>query len=587
MNGRLAIWALPALAVTAALGVYLADANVSLFLLLNRPGPEAHASFWATVTVLGDGAVVFALSLVFARRRPELVWALVLALVFAAVWVRTCKAVIDVKRPLVLQEQVHVIGPGHRERSFPSGHATAAFAFAGVVALGLRRRRIALLAIAAASLAGVSRIVVGVHWPLDVLASVAGGWLCAALAIYCSRRWSWGLRPGPQTVATIIFAAFAVLLVSGYHTGYTDAAAFLRMIGVLALASFAVTYLGKKQEHNMETIEMSPLQASRARAPRAVPAPEPAVSLVIPLYNEEGNVEELVRRTADIMSRSGRSFELICVDDGSRDRTGALLEELAQGQPFLRPVRLMRNYGQSVALQAGFDCARGELIVTMDGDLQNDPQDIPRLLSLIDASPEVDVISGWRHERKDSLGRRLPSMLANRLISVVTGVRLHDYGCGLKVYRRAVIRGMRLYGELHRFAPALAVELGARVLEVPVNHFARTRGKTKYGLGRTFRVVLDLLWIKFLMGFLHRPMHAFGGVGLAMFVCGGGTLVYLAFDKLALHHDIGGRPLLLLGALLVLIGVQIVATGVIGELLIRIYHEPEGRRLYLLRPSRR
>jgi glycosyltransferase involved in cell wall biosynthesis len=265
-----------------------------------------------------------------------------------------------------------------------------------------------------------------------------------------------------------------------------------------------------------------------------------------------------------------------------------LLHELAVTRAWLKPIFLIRNYGQSAALQAGFDHARGEIIVTLDGDLQNDPDDIPRLLDLLDERQDVDVISGWRKDRKDrAVSRKLPSMLANGIISKVTGVRLHDYGCALKLYRASVIGDLKLYGELHRFIPALAAEVGAHIIEVPVNHHPRTRGTSKYGIDRTVRVVLDLLWIKFLLRFLHRPMHAFGGVGIAMMFVGFATLAYLAFDKLALGHSIGGRPLLLLGVLLALIGVQMLATGLLGELLIRIYHEPEGRPQYVLRTAPR
>lgn len=308
------------------------------------------------------------------------------------------------------------------------------------------------------------------------------------------------------------------------------------------------------------------------------------VSVVIPVYNEEANVGELVERVGAALQRSGKTFELICIDDGSRDRTAATLESLAATRPWLKPLYLIRNYGQSAALQAGFDAAQGEIVATLDGDLQNDPDDIPELLNLLDTRPDIDVISGWRKERQDrTVSRKLPSMAANALISKVTGVQLHDYGCALKVYRADIIRGLRLYGELHRFIPALAAEVGAKIVEVPVRHHARTRGVSKYGIDRTFRVLLDLLWIKFLMRFLHRPLQAFGGVGLAFGAVGFFILAWLTAEKLLLERDIGGRPLLLFGVLLMLIGVQLIATGVIGELLTRIYHEPQGRAQYLLR----
>jgi glycosyltransferase involved in cell wall biosynthesis len=308
------------------------------------------------------------------------------------------------------------------------------------------------------------------------------------------------------------------------------------------------------------------------------------VSVVIPVYNEEASLPDLVDRVGAALREAGRTFELICVDDGSRDRSASVLEQLAAERAWLKPLYLIRNYGQSAALQAGFDAAQGEIIVTLDGDLQNDPADVPGLLKILDERPEVDVISGWRKERQDrTLSRKLPSMAANRIISRVTGVELHDYGCALKLYRADVIRGLRLYGELHRFIPALAAEVGANIIEVPVRHHAREHGVSKYGLDRTFRVLLDLLWIKFLLRFLHRPIQAFGGFGLAFGAAGFLILAWLALEKILLGQDIGGRPLLLLGVLLAVIGVQLVATGLIGELLTRIYHEPQGRPQYLLR----
>ena len=310
------------------------------------------------------------------------------------------------------------------------------------------------------------------------------------------------------------------------------------------------------------------------------------ISVVVPVYNEQENVVELVGQVAAALAP--REFELIVIDDGSRDDTAERLAELAQTREWLRPLFLIRNYGQSAALQAGFDAARGEVIVTLDGDLQNDPADIPELLRLLENHPDIDVISGWRKERQDhALSRKIPSAIANFVISRVTGVQLHDYGCALKLYRAQVVRDLKVYGELHRFIPALAADVGAKIVEVPVRHRARQRGESKYGIDRTFRVILDLLWVKFLMRFLHRPLQAFGGFGLALLTVGFFILAWLSFEKLALGEDIGGRPLLLLGALLCLIGVQLLATGLLGELLTRIYHEPQGRPQYLLRPAPR
>lgn len=323
-----------------------------------------------------------------------------------------------------------------------------------------------------------------------------------------------------------------------------------------------------------------------ARGATAPAATGSMVSIVIPVFNEGENLRELVARIDAAMTPAARPFELILVDDGSTDDSRAVLAELGRDHSWLHPLLLIRNYGQSTALQAGFDHVRGDLVVTLDGDLQNEPAEIPRLLELLDRERSIDVISGWRKQRQDrTWSRKVPSWIANRLISAVTGVRLHDYGCALKVYRRSVLANVKLYGELHRFIPALAVEAGAHLLEVPVLHHPRTRGTSKYGIDRVFRVLLDLLWVTFMMRFLHRPLHAFGAVGSVLIAVGSVLLLYLAIDKLALGHPIGGRPLLLLGALLMLIGVQLLATGVLGELLTRVYHEPQGRRQYVLRQS--
>lgn len=312
------------------------------------------------------------------------------------------------------------------------------------------------------------------------------------------------------------------------------------------------------------------------------------LSIVIPIYNEADNLPDLVARVHEAIAPTGRRFELICIDDGSRDGSAAVLQALATDRPWLKPVYLIRNYGQSTALQAGFDNASGSYIATLDGDLQNDPLDVPILLEHLESHPELDAISGWRKDRQDAeISRKLPSRIANGLISRVTGVKLHDYGCALKVYRAQIIHDLRLYGELHRFIPALAAEVGARIVEMPVRHHARTRGTSKYGIDRTFRVLLDLLWIKYMLRFLHRPIHAFGGIGLGFGLLGVLTLAWLSFEKLVLGHPIGGRPLLMFGVLLVLIGVQLVATGVLGEMLTRIYHEPQGRPQYMTRDAPR
>lgn len=321
------------------------------------------------------------------------------------------------------------------------------------------------------------------------------------------------------------------------------------------------------------------------------------VSIVIPIYNEVETIPRLIQAVGDallppdgfeaaddVVGNPGTSFELILVDDGSKDGSRRLLAEWQSKTPWLKCLFLIRNYGQSTALQAGFDAAQGQFIVTLDGDLQNDPRDVPALIQILRDRPDVDMVSGWRKDRQDAtVSRKIPSQIANALISKVTKVRLHDYGCALKAYRARVIHDLRLYGELHRFIPALAAEVGAKIVEVPVRHYARSAGISKYGIDRTIRVMLDLLWIRFTMRFLHRPIHAFGGIAMVMLFFGLGTLGWLGFDKLVLGEDIGGRPLLMLGVLLTLVGTQLLAVGLIGELLIRIYHEPKGRRQYILR----
>ncbi len=316
-------------------------------------------------------------------------------------------------------------------------------------------------------------------------------------------------------------------------------------------------------------------------------ADHPALSVVIPVYNEVDTLPRLIACVGEALLPAGLSFELILVDDGSKDGSWTVLQDWQSRTPWLVCLSLIRNYGQSTALQAGFDAARGDFIVTLDGDLQNDPADIPALVQILQDRPDVDMVSGWRKDRQDATwSRKIPSQIANALISRVTKVQLHDYGCALKAYRARVIHDLRLYGELHRFIPALAAEVGAKIVEVPVRHHARSAGVSKYGIDRTIRVMLDLLWIRFTMRFLHRPIHAFGGIALVMLALGLGILGWLGFDKLVMGHDIGGRPLLLMGVLLTLVGTQLLAVGLIGELLIRIYHEPSGRQQYLLKSSK-
>jgi len=307
----------------------------------------------------------------------------------------------------------------------------------------------------------------------------------------------------------------------------------------------------------------------------------PFLSLVIPLYNEEENVLPLYQAVRQALDKLECPYEVIAVDDGSTDRTLILLEQVHKEDPRWTILSLRRNFGQTAALSAGFDHARGQVVVTLDGDLQNDPEDIPRLLDLIGA---YDIVSGWRAERKDPFWRRrLPSILANTLISWVTGIRLHDYGCTLKAYRKEVVDNLRLYGELHRFIPAIASWMGISIAEVKVRHRERKAGRSKYGLGRTFRVLLDLITVKFLLSFVTRPIQVFGLIGLLMGGIGFLISLYLTALKILFGYEIGGRPLLLMGVLLLLLGVQLIGMGLLGEMLARVYHEALGKPTYMLK----
>ena len=307
-----------------------------------------------------------------------------------------------------------------------------------------------------------------------------------------------------------------------------------------------------------------------------------ALSVVIPVYNEEDNVRPLLTSLRDVMESFGRPYEVIVVDDGSRDGTWPRLRELASEFGALRVVRLRANFGQTAALAAGFDVARGGLVATMDGDGQNDPADIPRLIDKLKEG--YDVISGWRHDRQDPFwSRRLPSQIANGLISCITGVSLHDYGCALKVYRREILQDVALYGEMHRFLPALCHWVGATVGELPVSHAPRRRGISKYGLGRTVRVLLDLLTVKFLMSYWTRPIQIFGLLGLVLGGAGLTLGALLSYQKIVLGVGLANRPLLLLAVLLVLVGFQFVSIGLLGEMLVRTYHESQRKPIYTVR----
>jgi len=327
---------------------------------------------------------------------------------------------------------------------------------------------------------------------------------------------------------------------------------------------------------------MPPVPSFIETLPGAVEGRSLDLSVVVPIYNEVESLPRLVEAIATSLQDTGWQYEIICVDDGSRDGTTELLRQMAQNHPHLRAVLLRRNYGQTAAMAAGFKYAQGNVIVTLDGDLQNDPRDIPMLVEKLEEG--YDLVSGWRKNRQDAaLTRLLPSKLANALIGWVTGVRLHDYGCSLKAYRSELVMDMNLYGELHRFLPALAFIEGARITEVPVRHHARQFGQSKYGLGRTFRVVMDLFTIAFIKKFLTRPMHVFGLFGLISLILGVLLGGYLTFLKLGLGQSIGDRPLLILAVVLFLTGIQLFSLGLMAEVAMRTYHESQGRPIYRVR----
>jgi glycosyltransferase involved in cell wall biosynthesis len=304
------------------------------------------------------------------------------------------------------------------------------------------------------------------------------------------------------------------------------------------------------------------------------------ISVVIPVYNEDLNVEELYQRIAAVLAAD--NVEFLFVDDGSTDSTFARLSALAKDDPRIRLVRFRRNYGQTAALSAGIDHARGAIIVPMDGDLQNDPADVPRLLAKLDEG--YDVVSGWRVDRQDSFHRRLPSTIANRIISWISGVHLHDYGCSLKAYRRSVLEEVRLYGEMHRFVPIYASWQGARVAEMPVQHHARTRGKSNYGMERTFKVILDLIVVKFLSSYATKPIYVFGGFGLASFLLAAGAFIMMIWLKAYGNppRSFIQTPLPMVVVMFTLVGCLSIMLGLVAELTVRTYYESQGKRTYSL-----
>jgi len=303
------------------------------------------------------------------------------------------------------------------------------------------------------------------------------------------------------------------------------------------------------------------------------------LSIVVPIYNEEDNIPILHGRICEALASSGLAYELILVDDGSSDNSFAALQLAASRDPRVKVVRLRRNFGQTAAMAAGFDSATGRVVMPMDGDLQNDPLDIPLLLARIDEG--YDVVSGWRKDRKDTfINRRLPSILANSFISRMTGVHLHDYGCTLKAYRRDVLEDVNLYGEMHRFVPALASQFGARVTEMPVRHHERLHGVSKYGISRTMKVILDLMTVKFLLSYSTKPIQLFGRWGIYTLAAGGLSGATTIYMKLVEHMSMNRNPLLILTAFLLFMGVQFIVLGLLAELSARTYYEAQGKQIY-------
>jgi glycosyltransferase involved in cell wall biosynthesis len=306
------------------------------------------------------------------------------------------------------------------------------------------------------------------------------------------------------------------------------------------------------------------------------------VSFVIPVYNEEKNLRVLYGELIAAGDTLRGSYEIVFVDDGSTDGSFPALREIQAGDPRVKVIRLRRNFGQTAAITAGFDHARGGIIITLDADLQNDPADAPLLVAKIDEG--YDIVCGWRIKRKDKfVSRRLPSKVANWIISKVTKVKLHDYGCTLKAFRGELVKHIKLYGEMHRFIPAIASTMGTAIAEVPVNHRPRLHGKSKYNLSKSIRVALDLLTVKFLLSYSTRPLQIFGLFGLFAGFIGGIMGGILSYQRLVLKQSIANRPLLLLSVLLIVIGIQFITMGLLGEIMVRTYHESVDKRIYVVR----
>lgn len=306
------------------------------------------------------------------------------------------------------------------------------------------------------------------------------------------------------------------------------------------------------------------------------------ISVVIPIYNEEESIPYLYKELDEVLSGMENDYELIFVNDGSSDKSLSVLSEIADRDEHVYVIEFRRNFGQTAAMAAGLENTTGDIVVTMDGDLQNDPREIPRMLKKLEEG--YDMVAGWRKDRKDKfINRRLPSIIANKLISKVTNVHLHDYGCTLKMMTGELARGIKLYGEMHRFIPALAYQFGAKIAEIPVNHRERQFGTTKYGISRTIRVILDLIAVKYLLGYSKRPIHLFGTIGILTSMLGVLFLAYMTMQKFIFAIPMGNRPMLSLGVMLITIGMQFLVFGLLAEVLARTYYESQDKRTYSIR----
>jgi glycosyltransferase involved in cell wall biosynthesis len=311
----------------------------------------------------------------------------------------------------------------------------------------------------------------------------------------------------------------------------------------------------------------------------------PSLSIIIPMYNEQDNVAPLYERLAEVLPGLGHPYEIIMIDDGSTDETRVRLEEVAAKDPLVRLLILRRNFGQTPAMMAGIDAAKGDILIPMDGDLQNDPCDIPKLLAKLDEG--YDVCSGWRKDRQDHpIKRNLPSRVANTMISLISGVHLHDYGCSLKAYKKDIIKGVRLYGEMHRFIPIYASWMGASVCETAVTHYPRIHGQSKYGLNRTIKVILDLIVVKFLAKYAQTPMYVFGGFGMASLIIAAFLFCVMLYFKFWGNKSFIETPLPLIVTLFLLMGFMAILLGLIAEILMRTYHESQNKPIYLIEKTR-